>query len=271
MKNFFQRILNKKKKEFVFTTLNIARHTGNGDRIGEERPITNFISVGNIIAETHDNDTSTGAMISRINEAVTNEQREDKPAPVKEDVRKAVKPKDVFEEIKIKTPNISFDNLETKYNAVKERLDILKEHLDDNHLKDEHQTLFYLKNRMKYLKTMKKYPIDWAMTNREAIDDLCKRYQLKVSALKQYYTLVPKDGIKEMERYTKAYKAITGENPIFELIIKDSEVKEERAEQRKKDRDPILIANSPFGNFMFVIGAWDDEVEIVDEIIYGLK
>ena len=191
---------------------------------------------------------------------------------VKVDDRKKVEPKDVFGELKNEHIEFSFDNLDEKIAVVTERINVLKEHLGDAQLNDEHRALFYLTNRQKYLKTKAKAPLDWAITNQDAVDDLCKRYMLRVVPLKQYYTLVPKDGIKEMERYTKAYKAITGDVPIFELIIKEAEVKSEEAkEQRKKDRDPILLANSPLGNFLFVLGAWDDEVEIVDEIIYHGK
>lgn len=109
------------------------------------------------------------------------------------------------------------------------------------------------------------------MTTMDAIDHLCKTYKLKMVPLKQFYTLVPKEGIKEMGRYSKAYKAITGDEPIFQLIIKDNvkpKEDEKKPAQTRKDRDPILLANSPLGNHLFILGAWDDEVEIVDEIIY---
>lgn len=240
MKNFFDRIF-KKDKKFVYTTRNLGHNTGNGERIGR--------------------DTISGSVISDwVISSTDNIEK-------KVDERKSVEPIEVFNELKQETPKISFDNLEEKIKVVSERIKVLKEHLTEDHLNDENRTLFYLKNRQKYLKTKSKTPFDWSMTTKEAVDDLCKRYKLKIVGLKQYYTLVPKEGIKEMERYTKAYKAVTGDNPIFELVIKDTEEKA----TKKKDRDPILLANSPIGNFLFVIGAWDDEVEIVDEIIYGFK
>lgn len=243
MRNFFKRFFGGKQKSFVFTTANIANNTANGRRINTEGTINSaFTSIDDLIVNV--------------------DSRGEK---VVEDARKVIEPKAVFEEIKRETPEISFDNLDGKIESVKGRIDILKEHLDEEHLKDEHRTLFYLKNRKKYLKTRHKYPLDWAMTTREAVDDLCKNYKLKVVPLKQYYTLVPNLGLKEMRRYTEAYKKITGDEPIFELVIKDVPA------TKKKDRDPILIANSPLGNFMFVIGAWDDEVEVVDEIIYGMR
>ena len=264
MKNYFKRIFGENKKKFVFTTRNLGLRTGNGELMDT--------------AGSNSGSTSTGSFIT-IDDSVVQSWGTISSTPAAEvktieDKRKVVQPKEVFEEIKKETPAISFENLDEKIRVVSERIEVLKEHLDESHLRDEHMTLFYLENRRKYLKTRSKYPIDWAMTTRDAVNDLCKNYKLKSAAIKQYYTLIPKEGISEMDRYTKAYKAITGDNPIYELIIKDVDYKsEEKADkvQKKKDRDPILLANSPFGSALFVLGAWDEEVEVVDEIIYGLK
>lgn len=285
-KNFFERMKEAiqgppKKPGYVFTTRNLARQTGNGELIeGANSGATPPSTHGTLM-----DSTGTAVSYAIVNDYIQPVQWQGgmtqgvgsfpaaKPEEKKADTRKAVEPKAVFEEIKKKSPEISFDNLDEKIIAVEKRIEVLKEHLSPEHLRDEQKTLFFLRNRRLYLKTGKKYPIDWAMTNREAVDDLCKRYKLKVVPLKQYYTLIPGEGIKEMDRYTNAYKAITcGDCPIFELIIKDVEAKTtEGQKQKKKDRDPILLANSPFADTMFVLGAWDDEVEIVDEIIYHGK
>lgn len=238
-----------KNKEFVMTTQNmVASHTANGS------VISNFINI---------NDYTIFTLPDGTSDIVSTGSGDSKSK--KEDARKSVEPKAVFEEIKRETPEISFDRLDEKIKSVQERIGILEEHLDADHLKDERRVLFYLQNRQKYLKTKTKYPLDWAMTTREAVDDLCKNYKLKTVPLKQFYTLIPNLGLKEMKRYTSVYKAITGDEPIFEVVVKDI------PETKKKDRDPILLANSPLGNFLFVLGVWDDEVEIVDEIIYQGK
>lgn len=259
--NYFKKLLKKvKKQKFVFTSRNLGYQTGNGEVMSDRstQSAFDFITVNEIggwnTLSGSTNSTSTAVPVE------------------KKDERKAVEPKEVFNEIKSEVPAMSFEDLEEKIKVVKERISVLKEHVSVEHLGDEHRTLFYLENRLKYLKTKKKHPLDWAMTTRDAVNDLCKKYKLRTVPLKQYYTLVPKEGIAEMKRYTEAYKAITGDTPIYELVIKEAEAKSEEAvQQKKKDRDPILLANSPLGNFMFVVGVWDDEVEVVDEIIYGLK
>ncbi len=282
MKNFFKRNKEIKKPEFVFTTRHIARQTGNGERISgsgnnsgtllfdtsQYAVVSEFIP-SNIAFSGGTNTNATQGVLSGPNPNVLVGLSAGKSVE-----RKAVEPKAVFEEIKRENVEIDFTNLDEKIKVVEERINILKEHLTTEHLQDEHRALFFLKNRRTYLKTQKANPLDWAMTTEEAVTDLCTRYKLRTVPLKQFYTLVPKDGIKEMDRYTKAYKAITGDLPIFELVIKENsfqdkpEEKKEVEKQRKKDRDPILLANSPLGNFMFVLGAFDDEIEVVDEIIY---
>jgi hypothetical protein len=278
MKNYFKRLLfrdSNKGKKFVFTSRNLGYQTGNGERIRSNEGNNGSMSINSgvtssgytIISDYISTTDPSGSPVG-----ITLPSSPNKKMDIKVDERKEVKPVEVFNEIKKEGLEPDFSNLDIKIKAVEDRIKVLKEHLDDEHLVDEHKALFFLKNRRKYLDTKKKYPIDWAMTNRDAVDDLCKRYKLQVVPLKQYYTLVPNEGIKEMSRFTKAYVAVTGDKPIFELIIKEKEsVPEEQKKRVRKDRDPILVANSPFGNFMFVLGAWDDEVEFVDEIIYDGK
>ncbi len=263
MKNYFKRLFAKDKKKFVFTTTNLGESTGNGMRISGRAQGTSsgFVSIESLYTEAVSTNTNNVHMF-----------QSGKQVGSPKDYRKEVQPIEVFNEIKKEGLEPNFNDLDKKIETVTKRIEILREHLSEEHLMDEHKALFFLRNRRKYLETRKKYPLDWAMTNREAVDDLCKRYKLQVVPLKQYYTLVPNEGLKEMNRYTKAYEAITGDKPIFELVIKEKEVKKEEEKQRtRKDRDPILLANSPLGNFMFVLGAWDEEVEYVDEIIYEGK
>lgn len=277
--NYFKKLFTKKeeKKKYLFTTRNLANKTANGDlvrREGGNRWADSFQSIENLIQSSSTNNTLSDVAIAyNTSSSHGGGSTQDPPSEPKkpEDPRKEVEPKAVFGEIKTEPLDISFENLDEKIKNVTERIDILKDHLDEAHLQDEHRALFYLKNRRKYMDTRKNYPIDWAMTTEDAVDHLCKTYKLKIVPLKQFYTLVPKEGVKEIGRYTKAYKAITGDEPIFELVIKDKpeqKPKEKKPEQKRKDRDPILLANSPLGNHLFVLGAWDDEVEIVDEIIY---
>ena len=261
MENYFKRFFGKKKKKFVYTTRELAKGSdNNGEMV---RDVQIFHTIGDIVSTTQSSGIYVSSGIPGISVEVPNVPN--LPSPKVE--RIAVKPIEVFDQIKKEDIIIDFSNLDEKIKVVQERLEVLSEHLSEEHLKDEYRALFYLKNRKRYAEG--KFNFEWAMTNQDAMDDLCKRYKLKIVALKQYYTLVPKEGVAEIKRYTQEYKKITNDLPIFELIIKDDNTQsDEDKQQRKKNRDPILVANSPFGNFFFILGAWDDEVEVVDEIIY---
>ena len=65
----------------------------------------------------------------------------------------------------------------------------------------------------------------------------------------------PKEAVQAMSDYTEATKKLCGKLPVFYVIAnkKDFEKKNER-------RDPILLAQSPFGHFWQILGAWDEEM-----------
>ena len=84
------------------------------------------------------------------------------------------------------------------------------------------------------------------------------------------------EAIDELEKFMKEYEKVSpGTKPVLKLIIDDipekapdGKVKGDSIERKK---DPILLASSPFGRFFYILGAWDKEVEIVDDLIYHGK
>lgn len=284
--NFFHRKEKDALKDVFHPTTRtlFGRNTANGVRIadGESSRHSAIDSLSEYISFSSSSETSTSSnppisTQARIDDAVKNTKAKT-PEQIAEEARVAkIMPIEVFKELNDEDPKISFEDVERKITVVEERLKILREHLSDEELLDEHRALFFLKNRRTYLALQRgedkeRTEFDWALTNNEAVDDLCKRYKFERVSLKQYYTLVPEGGVKEIERFTALYKEVTGgDTPIIEIIKKIPQDKEQRTAARKKDRDPILVANSPFSRALFVLGAWDEEVEVVDEIIYGLK
>jgi len=79
-----------------------------------------------------------------------------------------------------------------------------------------------------------------------------------------YYKNVPNEALEQLEAYQKMWKKYRGEDTPEVGLVCDEGGKEQK-------KDPILYASSPFGNWYYVLGAWDKEVEYVDEIIYGGK
>ena len=125
-----------------------------------------------------------------------------------------------------------------------------------NSLSQEHTAIAFLKARKKYDRN--KHLFRWAITNQEMIDKLCKKYKVHLVSLGDYYRLVPKEGVDQIENFAENMSRVSRNDPLFKLIISDEE----------KPKDPILLAQSPFGSWFYVLGAWDKEVEIVDKLIY---
>jgi hypothetical protein len=87
--------------------------------------------------------------------------------------------------------------------------------------------------------------------------------QKHLEAKQAYDTLpdLPGEAVDAMKAYTEMTKKVTGKLPVFYLI---SEKKKQQEVARK--RDPILLAQSPFGFFWQILGAWDDEVKFLEEL-----
>lgn len=72
---------------------------------------------------------------------------------------------------------------------------------------------------------------------------------------------LPTEAVTAMDNYTKGLDKITGKKPVFYLIRE----REDESEVQRR-RDPILLAQSPFGFFWQILGAWDEEVKFLDEL-----
>jgi hypothetical protein len=71
----------------------------------------------------------------------------------------------------------------------------------------------------------------------------------------------PKEAIKAMEEYTAFCMELCEEKPVFYVIADSKDF-----EQIGKRRDPILLAQSPFGHFWQILGAWDKEMVFLGDL-----
>lgn len=175
------------------------------------------------------------------------------------DKRITKKPVDIYEEIISEVPKINLKDLDRQIKLVKERKDELSKHMRHQDFNHENMALMFLDARKKYLKHKDKFK--WPVTNKDLIDKLCKKYKVKMEGLHNYYRLVPKEGVEEIKKFGDALGYVSKADAIFMLIISDEE----------RPKDPILLAQSPFGSWYYILGAWDKEVEIVDKLIYEGK
>lgn len=188
----------------------------------------------------------------------------------KKDERIEKKPVEVFQEIILEPtecPRINFENLEGQIALVERRRRVLREEIGMRETPDEDEALIFLYSRKKLLKCKNEHAFNWPVTTRDKIAQLCKTYKLEMVSFRGYYKTVPMEAIDELEKFCQEYEKFTDTEPDLKLIIDDAPAPEER-QSRERKKDPILLASSPFGRWYHVLGAWDKEVLVIDELLY---
>lgn len=175
------------------------------------------------------------------------------------DLRVEKKPVEVVKEILMEKPEISFADLGKQIKVVEKRMRVFKE--QGCSCLDEQIALRFLKARKKSSKSYKKFA--WPTTTDEKIRELCSKYKLRQVAFQSYAKNVPMEAVDELEKYVDLYESVSDEKPTIQLIIDDGGM--------ETKKDPILLAGSPFGRWYHILGAWDKEVEYVDDLVYKGK
>jgi len=118
-----------------------------------------------------------------------------------------------------------------------------------------------LENRKKY-DTYKTFFEEYAYTTTERINQVVKNHShLQLGKIEQFIADMPKEAVDAMKQYTNNTEKICKKKPVFYIIADKKDFK--NTDQR---RDPILLAQSPFGHFWQILGAWDDEMMFLEEL-----
>lgn len=118
-----------------------------------------------------------------------------------------------------------------------------------------------LSNRRKFPSAEKEFA-EWPYTTSHAIADLLKKHgHLEAVNFTTMLSELPKDAVTQATKYNDLIRVICGKTGVFYLIRPTAARKEV-----EKRRDPILLAQSPFGFFWQILGAWDDEVKFLEEL-----
>jgi len=242
MVSLFDRILGRNKvlKKNRFDS-SWNEQEGNGERL---------IHSGGISIVTDIGSTTTGTEQTYLMGIKNNQEPKKKLGRPK----KQYKPIEVMEHLLAKE-QIKFDvtDINKKIAAIEFRIDFIKHELG-NDTREEEQVLSWLKARKELKNHGKKFK--WAVTNKEKIEWFCKKYNLRQSGWATYHRNVPNEALVELKKYLDLYSKVSDADPKLVIIGDHDETK----------KDPILIASSPFGNYFYIIGAWDKEVEIMEEL-----
>lgn len=118
-----------------------------------------------------------------------------------------------------------------------------------------------LQNRRKF-KEFESVFGEFPYTTSEAISLMLKKHtNLQADNAAPMLSDLPKDAVKAIKTYQDAVANLCNKRPVFYLIV---EKKQKQDVQRR--RDPILLAQSPFGFFWQILGAWDKEVVFLEEL-----
>lgn len=177
------------------------------------------------------------------------------------DLRLDKKPVEIVGEIIAKKPEIQIGGIDDQIKIVKARLKVLKRF--NGQISDELLALRYLKARKKFSRYEKYF--HWATTTDSKIQELVDKYKVQFVPFESYSKSIPNEATDELEKFSSAWEKVVDDefSPDLKLIT------DYKGPEHKKD--PILLAESPFGAWWYILGAWDKEVEIVDDLVYKGK
>ena len=87
---------------------------------------------------------------------------------------------------------------------------------------------------------------------------------MEYKSISSYVRSIPQVAIHSMRVYTNILSKVTKSKPEFTIIAPPKYFKDP-----KNYTDPILLASSPFGNYYYILTAWDKEISMVSELLDG--
>lgn len=174
------------------------------------------------------------------------------------DGKPSKKPKEVVSELdRLPHPDITPELLEQKISLLKDKKQLSLQHFVVSEID---RMILCLENRKKY-NDFKDFYEKFPNTSDEKIDALCANYKLACKGIDLFVPEMPKEAIEVMKAYKEHTKKLCDRAPVFYLIAKAEDF-----QRKRKERDPILLAQSPFGMYWQVLGAWDEEMILLSEL-----
>lgn len=153
--------------------------------------------------------------------------------------------------------------LDDQIETFKEKLGMIKaSEFDMNYGTTEiGSILMRLENRKKY-EEFKEFFEEFPYTTTNKIKDLVKEHNhLKLGQVQQFLADMPKEAVDVMKKYNTNCTKICEKKAVFYIIANKKDF-----EKTQTRRDPILLAQSPFGHFWQILGAWDEEMILLEEL-----
>lgn len=128
-------------------------------------------------------------------------------------------------------------------------------------IKEIGSILVRFENRKKYFDHKEFYEQFPYTTTSKVEEMLVKHKNLKVGQLGQFIADIPKEALNIIKDYDKETQKMCDQKAVYYIIADKKDFK-----QTASRKDPILLAQSPFGHFWQILGAWDEEMLFIEEL-----
>ena len=175
-----------------------------------------------------------------------------------------IKPKAVFDELERIPTMWSLEHIDEKIEIMKDKAELVSQEYTKRELNDFISRLENrkkLREKDKNKKTFLSYFQQFDTTTDEKIEALLEKYDLVIKEADIFIPEFPDEAIKIMKEFTRKVKRLSDKAPVYYVIAEDSNF-----EKKYERRDPILLAQSPFGFYYHILGAWDTEMIYLPEL-----
>lgn len=215
-------------------------------------------------------DTTQGTLSNSFTSTtmgIVNDEPTKKPEVKKDAAKKELTPKEVHTlkllhdgEFKLNTDEAYVDE---QVKSFKDKLALIKSEEYDmrNGVNEIASILQRLENRKKYcdVKTVfEEFPYTTTSKIGKVIEE---NDYLKMGQVAQFLADMPKEAVDAMKRYNEGTQKLCGKQAVFYIVANKKDF-----EKSDKRRDPILLAQSPFGHFWQILGAWDEEMIFLEQL-----
>lgn len=183
---------------------------------------------------------------------------------ISESIKVSITPKDVLCELG-RIPTLwSLDGLDAKIKILEEKRKLISQHYAAEEVDG---LILCLKNRSKYDVrtrdglTYREFFSRFDATDQFHIDALCKKHSLVFKSADIFMPEFPDDATTIMADVTNKTKQLCGKMPRLFVIATEDQFR-----SADKKRDPILLSQSPFGFYYYILGAWDKEMLYLPEL-----
>ncbi len=171
----------------------------------------------------------------------------------------AIKPKDVLHELeRVPGPNMTIEHIDAKIHILKTKKNLIQTNSYGKH--EMMDMVTRLENRKKW-DEFKDFYDQFENTTSDKIQDLVNKYKLVLKGSDLFVAAFPDEAVNIMKEYKDQTIKLCGKAPIFYVIAEEKMFKDEY-----KKKDPILLAQSPFGAYWQILGAWDKEMILLEEL-----